>query len=126
MLSKSWGCNAGTSNIAFLPNGDIAGCSSLAMISKTIPDLVFGNINDGIVQNKIDSFIQKARADLSVREKCRTCAVVDNCTGGCLAINYSTNQNAFDPPSIYCESIRTIEEAWEIAWGDRCLTTSSN
>jgi uncharacterized protein len=126
VLSKSWGCHAGTSNIAFLPNGEIAGCSSLAMISKTIPDLVFGNVNDGIVQNKIDSFIQKARADLSVRNKCRTCAIADNCTGGCLAINYSTNQNPFDPPLIYCESIRTIEEAWEIAWGDRCLTTSSN
>lgn len=115
-LMHCWGCNAGSSNLAFLPNGDISGCSSLAMLSAEHPNLIVGNIFTGIEQKKIINLVGNATANGSKRRKCANCYIKKNCSGGCLAINYSTNRTFFDPPMIYCESIGSIPEAWELAW----------
>jgi len=48
VLTGTWGCHAGSSNFAFLPDGRIAGCSALAMLSDRIPELVLGNVTSGI------------------------------------------------------------------------------
>jgi uncharacterized protein len=118
ILMESWGCNAGSSNIAVLPNGDIAGCSSLAMMANVNPDLIIGNVITGLQQTKVSNLIREAKADCSSRNNCEHCTSKNDCSGGCLAINYSTNGKAFDPPSIYCESISTIQNCWNIAWGE--------
>lgn len=117
-LQASWGCSAGSSNIAFLPNGDICGCSSLAMISSKQPDLVLGSAAYGVDQAKLDSFIETVNGNILYREKCRNCSSSMNCSGGCLAINYSSNDSPFSPPDIYCRTISSIEHLWNIAWGE--------
>ncbi len=117
-LASCWGCNAGSSNIAILPNGDITGCSSLAMLVKKHPDLIIGNVMTGLNDKALRTIINRATADKSMRKSCRNCGVKLNCSGGCLAINYSCNDKAFIPPAIYCETIRTVRDALEIAWRD--------
>ena len=117
-LKGIWGCNAGSSNIAILPNGDISGCSSLAMISNKRPELLIGNVISGIKQIEVDKLIELAKADCSCRVKCESCSTKDNCYGGCLAINYSTTGSVFDSPPIYCKTIAGIQKAWDIAWGE--------
>jgi uncharacterized protein len=115
-LQNVWGCSAGSTNIAFLPNGDICGCSSLAMISSRRPNLVLGSAKLGVDQLKLDKFIETVAASELVREKCSSCDSRMNCSGGCLAINYSTCDAPFAPPDIYCRTISSIEEMWKIAW----------
>jgi uncharacterized protein len=114
----AWGCSAGSSNIAFLPNGDICGCSSLAMISSKRTDLVLGSAAYGVDQAKLDNFIEIVNGNIMCRDKCRDCSSSMNCTGGCLAINYSSNDSPFSPPDIYCRTISSIEDLWNIAWGE--------
>ena len=117
-LRGQWGCSAGSSNIAILPNGEIYGCSSLAMISNRKPELLIGNVGSGIDQLKIDNLTNLINADCTSRGKCYSCTSKDNCYGGCLAINYSTTDSVFDSPPIYCSIIANIQKAWEIAWGE--------
>lgn len=117
-LQDAWGCSAGSSNIAFLPNGDICGCSSLAMISSKRTDLVLGSAAYGVDQSKLDSFIETVNGNIMYREKCRNCSSNMNCSGGCLAINYSSSDSPFRPPDIYCRTISSIEHLWNIAWGE--------
>jgi len=63
-LCNIWGCKAGATNLAFLPNGQIAGCSALAMLIPEYPNLVIGDIYSGInprfrIQiNKVNLFKQ--------------------------------------------------------------------
>jgi uncharacterized protein len=118
ILSESWGCHAASSNLAFLPNGQISGCSSLAMISNEFPELLIGNVDSGIDQTSLDRLIYSAQCGAEVKLICRECKTSSNCAGGCLAINYSTSGKAFFPPKFYCETISNIEKAWNIAWRD--------
>lgn len=117
-LQGAWGCSAGSSNIAFLPNGDICGCSALAMISAKRPDLILGSAAYGVNQATLDSFIETVNGNIMCREKCRNCSSSKNCSGGCLAINYSSNDSPFSPPEIYCRTISSLEHLWNIAWGE--------
>jgi uncharacterized protein len=115
-LQNVWGCGAGSTNIAFLPDGDIYGCSSLAMIAANRPDLALGSAGLGIDQSKLNGFLETALANEVARNKCSTCGSRTNCCGGCLAINYSTSAAPFTPPEIYCRTIASIEKLWNIAW----------
>lgn len=115
-LSNSWGCHAGSTNLAFLPNGSISGCSSLAMITAKFPELIIGDVFDGINQQSVDNLIMLAQTSGEDRVACKGCQTVLNCTGGCLAINYSTTGLAMVPPKIYCNTISAIPEAWCYAW----------
>ena len=117
-LLESWGCHAASSNLAFLPNGQISGCSSLAMISNKFPELIIGNIYSGIDQTSLDRLTYLAQCGSEEKLACSKCKTSSNCAGGCLAINYSTTGTAFFPPKFYCETISNIEKAWNIAWKD--------
>jgi uncharacterized protein len=118
ILSETWGCHAASSNLAFLPNGQISGCSSLAMISNEFPELIIGNVESGIDQTSLDRLIYLAQCGIEAKLTCKECKTSSNCAGGCLAINYSTSGSAFFPPKFYCETISNIEKAWNIAWRD--------
>jgi len=115
-LKGVWGCSAGSSNIAILPNGDIAGCSSLAMISNKHSELIIGNVLLGLDQEKVDNALELVNAGESNRKKCKSCKAKNNCYGGCLAINYATTNSAYLPPAIYCKTIMNIEKGWSIIW----------
>jgi uncharacterized protein len=119
-LAGCWGCHAASSNLAFLPTGQIAGCSALAMLASSVPGLILGDVFLGVDPDIVAQFIQHAQADGEDRPKCRACEGTSNCTGGCLAINYSTTRTALTPPDFYCRTISTIESAWKLAWGNTC------
>jgi len=115
-LSDRWGCHAASTNLAFLPNGQVAGCSALAMLVCRFPELVLGDVANGLDQQAIDYVLRLAQAHREQRPLCQGCQVGSNCTGGCLAINYSTTGSPFIPPDVYCKTISTIPVAWHRAW----------
>jgi uncharacterized protein len=117
ILSDQWGCRAASSNLAFLPNGKITGCSALAMLISRFPDLVLGDVFNGLDQLAVDRMLRSAQADKERRQACQECEVASDCTGGCLAINYSTTGSPLAPPPIYCQTIAAIPEGWRRAWG---------
>lgn len=115
-LSDYWGCHAGSSNLAFLPTGQITGCSALAMVTSRFPELVLGDVWSGLDEEAVTHLVETAQAPGENRPACRGCKTATNCTGGCLAINYSTNEAAITPPYFYCEAISAIPDAWQTAW----------
>jgi len=115
-LSSYWGCHAASKNLAFLPNGQVTGCSALAMLVSRFPELIIGDISSGLEQSSIDNLVQLAQANGEQRPACSKCATAINCTGGCLAINYSTSGLALTPPEMYCKTISIIPMAWRKAW----------
>jgi uncharacterized protein len=118
ILSDQWGCHAASTNLAFLPNGQVTGCSALGMLISRFPELVLGDVFDGLDQLAIDHLLQLAQTRGEDRPACQGCKVAANCTGGCLAINYSTSGFALIPPDVYCQTIATIPKAWRTAWAD--------
>jgi uncharacterized protein len=115
-LHDIWGCKAGTSHLAFLPDGSISGCSSLAMLIPQFPELVIGDVWKGFDDNALTHLQQLALAGQGSRIECQKCSTKDNCAGGCLAINYSTTRNPLQPPNFYCRTISVIPKAWNTAW----------
>jgi radical SAM protein with 4Fe4S-binding SPASM domain len=99
-----------------MPNGQIVGCSALAMLNKKFPELILGDVYNGLDQNSIDHLVQLVQTDGGDRPICKNCKSSINCTGGCLAINYSTSGIAFSPPELYCKTISAIPEALKKAW----------
>ena len=118
-LANTWGCHAASANLAFLPDGTIAGCSALAMLATKVPGLILGDVFNGIDQTATDNLMTLAQTAGVDRTACRECQTAPNCAGGCLAINYSTTGSALIPPMVYCRTIATIPEAWRCAWGNR-------
>jgi len=118
-LSDSWGCGAGFTNLAFLPNGQITGCSALAYLAPNFPWLILGHLNNGLDDSALKHFLVHSLDNIENRPRCAGCKTAPNCTGGCLAINLSTTESALLPPSIYCRMISTIPTAWNVAWGGR-------
>lgn len=116
ILSERWGCHAASTNLAFLPNGKIAGCSALAMLASRFPDLILGDVFDGLDQQAVNRLLHIAQATAEERSSCRKCKTASDCTGGCLAINYSTTGFALEPPQFYCDTISIISPAWHKAW----------
>jgi uncharacterized protein len=117
-LREAWGCKAGSSNLAFLPDGSIAGCSALAMLAPRFPHLLLGNIWNGMDSKAVRRLRQDAGAGVRRRLRCKRCPAQDNCAGGCLAINYATSGVPLKPPAFYCKTIAAIPKAWMVAWGD--------
>ena len=115
-LLNTWGCSAGSSNIAVLPNGQITGCSSLGMMASRRSELILGDVFSGTNDKKIAQLINLTNAKGDFKENCRECLDKKNCSGGCLAINLAVNAKAFVPPNMYCASIKTINKAWSIAY----------
>jgi len=118
ILANHWGCHAGVSHLAFLPNGHISGCSALAMLTPQFNSLIIGDIINGLDQQLVDGLIELSQADLSSRKVCQKCNTSSNCTGGCLAINYSSTGYPFSPPQIYCKTIAAISKCCEISCGN--------
>lgn len=118
-LSEHWGCGALSTNIAFMPNGQIAGCSSLAMLSSRYPELIVGDVRRGLKDNAVNYLLHLAQVDHEERVACQKCKTLNNCDGGCLAINYSTTGFPLTPPEFYCKIISSIPGACKIAWGDK-------
>lgn len=116
MLSETWGCHAGVTNLAYLPNGDIAGCSALAMLAHRFPELIVGNAIDGIAADSTERITSLSQAPRQHRPACSGCLAADNCAGGCLAINYATTGMPLMPPDVYCKTISAIPAAWHTAW----------
>jgi uncharacterized protein len=116
-LRNVWGCKAGSSNLAFLPDGSIAGCSALAMLAPRFPHLILGDVWNGVDSDAIARLRKDAGAGVRNRRQCKQCPTRDNCAGGCLAINYSTSGTPLQPPQFYCQTIAAIPEAWKVAWG---------
>jgi uncharacterized protein len=116
ILLDCWGCHAASANLAFLPNGQVTGCSALAMLIHRIPGLILGDVFDGLDQAAIDELVQQAQAPAEKRFQCKCCAFSLNCAGGCLAINYATTASALVPPQVYCDTISAIPKAWRNAW----------
>jgi len=121
VLKDSWGCHAASTNLAFMPNGQIVGCSSLAMLATQYPELIIGDVVAGIYTDALNRFLELAQAGLQRRPYCQRCEAAPNCTGGCLAINLSQNGTYFFPPSFYCRTISIIPTAWSYAWDDTVL-----
>ena len=117
-LRGTWGCHAGSGNLAFLPDRSIAGCSALAMLVPKFPTLVLGNVWEGIDEHALAEQLRLSQAAIGDRPKCRRCTTAPNCTGGCIAINYATTGLPLDPPGFYCRTISAIPNAWRLAWGD--------
>jgi uncharacterized protein len=115
-LHDVWGCKAGTNHLAFLPDGSISGCSSLAMLIPQHPELVIGNVWEGFDDNALTHLQELAQERQDGRLECQHCSTKDNCAGGCLAINYATTKNPLQPPRFYCRTISAIPEAWNAAW----------
>jgi radical SAM protein with 4Fe4S-binding SPASM domain len=116
-LRQVWGCKAGASNLAFLPDGSIASCSALAMLAPRFPLLLLGDVWNGVDSDAVRHLRQDAGAGVRRRALCKRCPTRDNCAGGCLAINYSTSGVPLQLPTFYCKTIAAIPEAWEMAWG---------
>lgn len=123
-LKGVWGCGAAESNLAFLPDGKITGCSALAMLINKYPNLILGNIDDGINKSLLKEFLKLSQAKLSKRKLCKNCGISDNCAGGCLAINLSENGSPLTPPNFYCQTISLISETWDDIWIQSGLSTS--
>lgn len=117
MLANSWGCKAGSTNIAFLPNGQITGCSALAMLIPRFPTLVLGDIRNGIDEPSVQDLFRYSQAQVENRPLCKNCEGAENCSGGCIAINLSVNNNPLSPPPFYCNTISSLSDAWQLAWG---------
>lgn len=115
-LENEWGCHAGITNLAFLPDGSITGCSALAMESRNHPEIIIGDINEGIDQLLINDLKALSSGDVQNRTKCKQCETSPNCTGGCLAINFATTGRPLMPPLVYCKTITAITEEWHMAW----------
>lgn len=116
VLKDSWGCHAASTNVAFMPNGQIAGCSSLAMLAARYPELIIGDIASGVNSEAVERFLELAQAGVQQRPDCQCCATGPNCTGGCLAINLSQNDEPFSAPQFYCRTMSMIPAAWKYAW----------
>ncbi|GAG64298.1 unnamed protein product, partial [marine sediment metagenome] len=115
-LGDYWGCDAALTKLAFLPNGTISGCSSLAMIAYKYPNLIIGDVDSGLNESALESLQNECKADISFRNNCHNCPTASNCTGGCLAINYAETGNPYISPTFYCKTIDSISDAWKIAW----------
>jgi uncharacterized protein len=116
VLSDSWGCKAGATNLAFLPNGQITGCSALSMLVPKFSNLILGDVRTGINYYAVNLFLRDSQAQIENRYLCKKCETATNCTGGCLAINLAVNEQPFLPPSFYCQTISSIGSAWKLAW----------
>ncbi len=121
ILKNSWGCNAASTNLAFLPNGQIAGCSALAMLVTKYPELIIGDIANGLYKNALNCFLKLAQAGVKRRIRCQKCEGASNCAGGCLAINLSQNGNPFSPPNFYCRIISVLPITWGVIYGQEKL-----
>jgi uncharacterized protein len=125
VLANCWGCHAASTHLAFLPNGQIAGCSALAMMVKRFPDMVLGDVFGGLEQQAVDRMIGLTQAAVEHRPACHECLAANNCTGGCLAINYATTGAPLLPPYLYCNTISIIPKAWQKAWAEDEATRES-
>jgi uncharacterized protein len=122
-LAECWGCRSASSNLAFLPNGQIAGCSALGMIGAAYPELILGDVWNGLDAEALARLQGAARRGIEDRAGCQGCPTARDCTGGCLAINYAQNGTALNPPEFYCRTIAAIPKAWEKAWPRSCAAT---
>jgi uncharacterized protein len=118
-LRDNWGCKAGATNLAFLPNGKISGCSALAMISPNFPNLVIGDIKTGINDIALQNLFSYSQAHIENRTSCKSCDTGTNCSGGCVAINLSVNSVPLNPPEFYCKTISLLPNVCREAWGDK-------
>src|ERR1035437_1745969 len=116
VLADCWGCRAPSTNLAYLPNGQISGCSALAMLTSRFPEVVLGDVTTGLDDAAVTRLLRLAQAGADDRRACKGCKASPNCTGGCLAINYSTNGAPLTPPAFYCRTIAKIPMAWHQAW----------
>ena len=121
VLSNIWGCKAGATNLAFLPNGLISGCSSLAMLISEYPNLVIGDIHSGVNEISLQDLFSYSQAKIENRDACANCDTSSNCSGGCAAINLSVNSDALAPPPFYCKTISLISDIWDIAWNNTTI-----
>jgi len=126
VLSDRWGCHAASTHLAFLPNGQIAGCSALAMMVHRFPELILGDVYAGLDQRAVDRLLGLAQAPVEWRPACQNCQSASNCMGGCLAINYATTGLAFAPPHLYCTTISAIPMAWQEAWAQNDATPEAS
>lgn len=115
-LDGCWGCRAGVTNLAVLPNGQIAGCSALGMLVAKFPELVLGDVWGGMTDEAIARLLTMSQVGSCGRPRCQVCPTAKRCGGGCLAINYSTTGLPMIPPEYYCQTISSISENWEEAW----------
>jgi uncharacterized protein len=116
ILADCWGCGAGLTKLAFLPNGKISGCSSLAMVAHKFPNLIIGDVDSGLNEIALENLQQQCQADIKDRNLCQNCETASNCSGGCCAINYAVNGAPFVAPPFYCKTIHSISRLWDIAW----------
>jgi radical SAM protein with 4Fe4S-binding SPASM domain len=126
MLSARWGCHAASTNLAFLPTGQITGCSALAMLASTFPELILGDVSGGLNDEAVAHLVHVAQAGGEDRPACQGCQAAANCAGGCLAINYSTCGVPLTPPDFYCQTISMIPRVWHRAWPERMPTATAH
>ena len=114
-----WGCGAGCNTLAVSPNGEIFGCSALAPYVSCFPLIKQGDVNSGLctVQNQgLCSALQK---DENSRTFCKLCDVMDDCAGGCPAINFAMTGDIYSAPDVYCSLIRATRVAWQARYGNK-------
>ncbi len=116
MLANVWGCHAASSHLAFLPDGTISGCSSLAMLASRFPNLIIGNVERGIDDTRLQHLLKQAQGSIADRPACTECSASDNCYGGCLAINLAETGYPRRLPFFYCECMRSLPGAIASAW----------
>ena len=102
-LGSSWGCGAGRGRISVSAGGVLYGCSKLVTVNGLRSEGLFrlGSAADGITN-------WRARSDLTdgtdrKRHACRRCALREQCTGGCPAVNFESTGDPFIPDPVFCE-----------------------
>ena len=88
------------------------------MIAHRFPELILGDVFEGINNEAVDHLTALAQSPEEDRISCHGCEVAPNCTGGCLAINLATKGLALLPPALYCKTIGVIPAAWNEVWSD--------
>lgn len=83
--SNTWGCSAGTGQVAIAVNGDIYPCARFVSGNPVLQQFILGNIYSGFIDN--DMRLALINQDTSLRPICNDCASIEYCIGGCYAAN---------------------------------------
>ena len=103
-----WGCWAGRNHVVITYTGDIYPCSKfIGLESYDCEEFKLGNIFEGLTNLPAREQLYNLKG--SNYKVCQGCAVIDTCTGGCPADNYSQNRDLYIPCNSSC-SITKINQ----------------
>ena len=111
-----WGCWAGRNHVIITYNGDIYPCSKfIGLESYNCSEFYLGNIFEGFTNLKARERLYNLQGDLFT--KCQKCELVNECSGGCPADNFSHNRDLYVPCNTGCDMLKmrrgVLIDFWE-------------